>query len=1267
MTRLTKQQLAASSAAIPWQLWIDTGGTFTDCIGTDPVGNIRRLKILSNSVLRGKVISQPDARTLEVVVQWPVQVDIFHGFVLRVVGTSQTVPVQRIDLIKNQITLAKPVKAIPPGNFIELTTNEEVPVLAARFLTQTPLGQPFPALDLKLGSTRGTNAILERKGAATAFLVTKGFKDLLLIGNQQRPDLFTLRIEKPLPLYKLALEVNERIASDGSVIHPLSSTEVQSLISFLKKKKIRSVAVALVNAYKNPAHEKILADGLRKAGFEYVSTSHELSTQIKILNRAETTVANAYLDPIIHSYISGIQHGLSGARTSIMTSSGSLVRADSFFPKDSLLSGPAGGVVGAAHQALRSGVEKILAFDMGGTSTDVSMYNGRFDYRFESRVGSLSILSPSLAIETIAAGGGSICDFDGHRLIVGPHSAGANPGPACYGADGPLTITDVNLLLGRMDPDEFAIPIQRAESEKALNVLLAKLNRQTKRDHNAVEVMESLLQIANEKMAEAIRKISVQQGHDPRDFALLSFGGAGGQHACALATILGMKRILIPYDAGLLSAYGIGHATIERLEEKLILQPWKDFEPRLETTLCDLFEKAKKKLHGEGHNIDIIRWKSSLLFVRFAGQDSSIEIEFQSGDSLPKLFEKRYREIYGHWTEREIEVESVRTIAAVGQLKTFNREPRARRYIPRAKKTGRVVTLGKKSRCSIYRWEELSPGAAIAGPALVISGNSTTYVDPSWKWTLDAAGNAHLEQEKEARRVNPYSPEGELELFTNRFTAVAQEMGALLQRTSFSVNIKERLDFSCALLDTDGYLVVNAPHIPVHLGSMGVCVREVRKVIALNEGDVIVTNHPAFGGSHLPDVTLIKPVYFKKKLVGYVANRAHHAEIGGSKPGSMPADATSLDEEGVIISPTYLVKNGKPQWNRITEILSKGKFPTRSLDENLADLNGALASVNLGEKALQGLCVRYGRHQVALHMNALRQYASALLAKKISQLPRKPMNATEYLDDGSALRVRIVRKGARLHIDFNGSATVHKGNLNATRAIVQSVVLYCLRLLVNQPLPMNEGLMERVTLILPNGLLNPNFKKEPLPAVVGGNTEVSQRLTDTVLKALGLAACSQGTMNNFLFGNSQFGYYETICGGVGAGEGYDGADAVHQHMTNTRITDPEVLEFRYPVRLSRFEIRKHSGGNGKWKGGDGVIREVIFLTGLDVILLTQHRGEAPYGLKGGHSGKIGQQWIVRADGTKEGLRGIDQCMVGEGDMLVIRTPGGGGYGSLQRS
>jgi len=1240
---------------------MDTGGTFTDCISISPTGRMHRLKVLSNSVLRGRIIKHLNSNTITVDIPWPVSQDIFAGFRLRVIGTNVDCPVQAIDLATGIISLAKPMAARYQNRFIEITSDEEVPVLAARLITQTPLGGKFPSMEVKLGSTRGTNAILERKGARTAFVVTKGFGDLLRIGNQQRPDLFALHIVKPEPLYEMVLEMNERIGSDGAIEHPLAPEDVDDLVSLLRKKKIQSVALAFINSYKNPAHEQLLAKALKSHGFQFVSCSHELSSQIKILPRAETTVANAYLDPIIQSYVAGIHKGLSGAKLSIMSSGGSLVRSDSFFPKDSLLSGPAGGVVGAAHQAGRSGVKHILAFDMGGTSTDVSMYNDGFDYRFQSQVGDFSILSPSLAIETIAAGGGSICDYDGHRLTVGPHSAGAFPGPACYGAGGPLTMTDVNLLLGRIHPDHFAIPIQPAASMRVLNGLMQKLQPLSQTHNKVHEVLESLVQIANEKMAEAIRKISIRQGHDPQDFTLLCFGGAGGQHACSLASILGMRRVMIPYDAGLLSAYGIGHAAIERFEEKLILQRWKTFEPSLAGTLKGLYGEAAASLKKDGHDAGAIQWKTSLLFLRFSGQDTSIEIPYKAGDNIQALFKRKYKSIFGHWTDRELEVESVRVIASVQAQRGGRSNVSAPSYLPSPEKTTQTISGGRNKTTPVYIWESLKAGARISGPALVISSNSTTFVEPNWSWHLDKNGNAHLEQHQKttARR---FSQEAALELFTNRFTALAQEMGALLQRTSFSVNVKERLDFSCAVLDADGFLVVNAPHIPVHLGSMGVCVREVSKVIAMQEGDVIITNHPAYGGSHLPDVTLIKPVFYKKKLIGFVANRAHHAEIGGTKPGSMPADAKALDEEGVIIAPTYLVRKGKPQWEKIRELLSQSKFPSRALDENLADLNGALAAVTLGDKGLQALCEAYGTKEVLIHMKALRKYAGSMLRTKISTLRKKTFRAVEYLDDGSVLKIHVTRKNDRLHIDFAGSARTHGGNLNATPAIVQSTVLYALRLLVDQPLPMNEGLMEPITLTLPHGLLNPDFSKSPLPAVVGGNTEVSQRLTDTLLKAFGLAACSQGTMNNFLFGNERFGYYETICGGTGAGAGFHGTDAVHQHMTNTRITDPEIFEFRYPVRLEQFAIRKNSGGKGKWDGGDGVIREIIFKDALEINLLSQHRIEKPYGMNGGGPGKTGEQVIIRKNGSMEILKGMGSATVLPGDRLIIKTPGGGAWG-----
>lgn len=1243
-----------------WKIWVDTGGTFTDCLAIDPHQRMHRLKVLSSGVLRGRISRQPSRTQLYTQLIWPVAPDIYSGYQLDVLGTkAKSYTIQTVDTSTGLITVTQPV----PGNLVncnfEVHTGEEVPVFAARLLTQTPIGRRFPAIDMKLGSTRGTNAILERKGARTALLVTKGFKDLLLIGNQQRPHLFALHIEKQLPLYDEVFEVSERVDASGAVLLELSSGHLNVITEWLAKKKVESVAIAFLNSYRNPVHEQLLKAKLLESGFAFVSASHELSGQIKILPRAETAVANAYLAPIIHRYLTNIRQGLEGASLKVMSSAGSLIDIQSYHPKDSLLSGPAGGVVGAATTAQLSGFSKIIAFDMGGTSTDVSLYDSRFDYRYESQVGALKILSPSLAIETIAAGGGSICSFDGFRFTVGPESAGAKPGPACYGAGGPLTITDVNLLLGRIDPDQFAMPLSIEKAEVALQTLLTVAKKSTRKKYTRSEVLRSLLQIANEKMAEAIKKVSTQVGHNPLDFALLSFGGAGGQHACALASLLGMTQIVVPYDAGLLSAYGIGHARVERFSEALILASLHETYSSLAVHVQELLSKGKNALLAEDYSPSQVVHDKTLAFLRFRGQESVIEVPFSPHQGLHEIvatFRKQYESIYGHWLEhRDIEIESLRVVVCVAEAGPLSSQENVAAHQPLAQK--------KSKGFSIYRWEDLTAGARINGPALVVSGNSTTVVDLSWELFLDPNNNAIITQTRRTMKGSRHTQEAELELFTNRFTAVAREMGALLQRTSFSVNVKERLDFSCALLDAEGYLVVNAPHIPVHLGSLGVCVREVLKRIAINEGDVVITNHPAYGGSHLPDVTLIKAVFVKGKRIGFVVNRAHHAEIGGAKPGSMPAHATALEEEGVIIPPMYLVHQGEARWNTIEACFKGAKFPTRQWDENQADLNGALAAVHYGDSALQALCVRHGDRQVQKFMRLLRAHASRLVLQKLVGLPARTFKAIEKLDDGAVLKVKIQKHRGRLLIDFSGSAPTHAGNLNATKAIVQSVVLYVLRLLVNQSVPMNEGLLEPVKLILQHGLLNPNFEKV-LPAVVGGNTEVSQRLTDTLLKALGLAACSQGTMNNFLFGNEQFGYYETICGGTGAGRGFNGTSAVHQHMTNTRITDPELLEHRYPVRLEKFEVRRNSGGKGKWKGGDGVVRQFFFCDTLEVNILSQHRMEKPYGLQGGLPGKCGVQRLVRANGKIEKLKGVASATVEPGDRLIIETPGGGGFGQL---
>jgi len=1244
-------------ANTPWKIWVDTGGTFTDCIALAPSGQLRRLKILSSSVIKAEVKSVLPDSCLLVHGTFHTSVDIFKNFSIRVPGTDISFTIHHTNPAKGLIYLRSKIpKQIKTGTRIEITSNEEVPVLAARLLTETALGKKFPPIEMKLGSTRGTNALLERKGAPTALIITKGFKDLLRIGTQQRPDLFALHIVKEEPLYKAVYEITGRLDAHGKVLVPLARNELSALIKKIKTSGCQSVAIALLHSYKNPVHEQQIKKALLAAGLTYVTASHEISGQIKILPRAETAVANAYLAPIIHSYVDRIQKSLASANLKIMTSAGGLVNANQFYPKDSLLSGPAGGVVGAAVSGKRSGIHQLIAFDMGGTSTDVSLFNKDFSYRYESKVGSVRILSPSLEIETIAAGGGSICDFDGYKLTVGPHSAGASPGPACYGAGGPLTITDVNLLLGKIAPGFFAVPLYREHAERALKKVLNKIQHNPK--PTPEQILESFLQIANEKMAEAIRKVSVQSGHNPVDYALLSFGGAGGQHAVALAQLLGSKKILIPYDAGLLSAYGIGHADVTHFEEHLLLKPLPAIKNW--SLLFSRLEKAGvEKLVRDGYSQKEIIIQKRIAFLRFKGQESCIEVDAGDPSKLTAQFKTKYKAIYGHWVQREIEVESVRLVARVkGQ--TLKTSAPIRKYKPLSP-LKQKIWAGKWVHATVYQWEKLRPGAALAGPALVVSQNSTTVIPHGWQFKLDQHNHALVTQLRTQKKVpQAFSQEAALELFSNRFTAIAQEMGALLQRTSFSVNVKERLDFSCALMDANGFLIVNAPHIPVHLGSMGVCVREVMNVMPIREGDVIITNHPAFGGSHLPDITLIKPVFVNKKRVGFVANRAHHAEVGGSKPGSMPAHATTLCEEGVIIAPTYLVKRGKPQWNGVKKLFTEAVFPTRSLEENLADLNGALASVNAGALLLKALCQTHGTNTVRHYMQALKQYAAWQVRDKIKLLQQKRYVALERLDDGSPLQVAIKRQNKKLVIDFTGSSSLHAGNLNATHAIVQSVILYVLREWINKPIAMNEGLMEPVQIILPHGLLNPDFTKAQ-PAVVGGNTEVSQRLTDTLLKALQLSACSQGTMNNFLFGNARFGFYETICGGSGATNGFAGADAVHTHMTNTRITDAEILEHRYPVLLTRFEIRKNSGGKGKWSGGDGVIREVQFNETMEVNLLSQHRTEAPYGMAGGNAGKRGEQFLIR-NGEKTALPGLATTKVNAGDRILIETPGGGGWG-----
>lgn len=1245
-----------------FNIYIDTGGTFTDCIGLDESGKQFRRKVLSSSSLRGTIEEVLSPGLFKISDNWSLSRDIFRGFTFRLMDTKSICrKIISFDESKRILQLDRPIedKKELTGKSFEITSEEEAPVLGIRLITETALDESFPDLMLKLGSTKGTNALLESKGAKTLFVISKGFSDLLKIRNQARPDIFALNVVKPKQITQQILEIDERIDAKGNILKPLNFSKIKKIINKLDKTGIESVAISLMNSYMNPVHENQLKTLFENNGFEFVSTSIKLSPLIKILNRAETTVVNSYLSPIIHSYVNRISKKIGNRSFQIMTSAGGLVSATMFNPKDSLLSGPAGGVVGAQKISKTDGFYKIITFDMGGTSTDVSRVDNAFDYRYELQVGDAIVNSPAIAIETVAAGGGSICGFDGYKLFVGSESAGAFPGPACYGAGGPLTITDVNILLNRLDTRQFGIPVFKQKSRERLQELIYQIKEQTGELRTEQDVLTGFIDIANEIMAGAIRKISIAKGYSPKDFVLVAFGGAGGLHACDIAEILGIQTIILPEDAGLLSAYGIGNAAVERFAEKQVLQTMKDVYDFLPDWFVEIENEAAQKLVNEGFKINKIRIRQRMVFLRFKGQDSSLEIEFENTGNLLEKFYLRYEKTYGHRvTNREPEVETIRVIASFNDSKKEKNISNALNYQPEPE-------YFLENQIPAFVRNKLKPGATISGPALLPDNFSTTYLKPGWNLNIKKSGNAILECKSTGEiAAKTQTRETELELFTNRFMAVAENMGALLQRTSLSLNIKERLDFSCALLDSDGRLVANAPHIPVHLGGLGVCVRTLLKYFVFEEGDSIVTNHPKYGGSHLPDVTLVTPVFYKKKRVGFVVNRAHHAEIGGISPGSMPPNAKNLEEEGVVISPFYLVKKGKVNWEGMREILLKSKYPTRSIEENLADLNAALAANKNGSEAMISLIKTHGLKTIQSYLDLLKKHAALKMQETLKKFADGNYEATEYLDDGSPLTVKIRLNSGKCKIDFTGSSPVHPGNMNATEAIVKSVTIYVLRLLLDEPIPLNDGLLEPVEFVLPEGMLNPDFDENPAkcPAVVGGNVEISQRLTDTLLKAFGVEAASQGTMNNTLFGNNNFGYYETICGGCGAGEGFNGASAVHHHMTNTRITDPEILEHLYPVRVEEFSIRKNSGGNGKWNGGDGVKRVLTFLEPVNLSVLTQRRNSGPFGLKGGENGKPGCQKIIKKNGEEIRLDSIQNINLEAGDKFVIETPGGGGFG-----
>ncbi|WOO41754.1 hydantoinase B/oxoprolinase family protein [Rubellicoccus peritrichatus] len=1254
-------QWRTSAMRSEWHICADTGGTFTDLFGVAPDGRICRAKVLSTGCLRAAV-ERVDGNAIILDVKW----DLPDGFFCRWHIRDRSSPDQHLSSIQGSVGVRIECDTVPevqPGDMIELSTGEPAPILGIRLLTGTPGNQYLPPHTLRLATTRGTNALLERKIAPTVFFVSEGFADLLEIGDQRRPDLFALDIKKPLPLYSHVVEVPGRLDASGKEIEAFEVTE--SLVEQIRNARMagaKAAAVSLLNSYRNPAHERTLADLLRAYGFEYVALSSEIAPFVKVLPRAQTTVVDACLGPIMDEYLGAVSQKMDGGRLLVMTSAGGLLPRAAYRPKDSLLSGPAGGLVGASASGKRVGRNQVIAFDMGGTSTDVSRCENDFNYQAHHTVADATILSPALPIETVAAGGGSICGFDGANLFVGPESAGADPGPACYGAGGPLALTDVHLLLGRLRVDGFGIPVFPEAAEAALQEVVKRSGVERE------ALLAGFLDMANERMADAIRRISVAEGYDPTGYALVAFGGAGGLHACAIAELLGMQHVIVPRDAGLLSAFGLDRAVVERIRSHQVLSSLSDCESKLGNFFSDLESEARDSLVNEGFASQSLCLRKCELRMRFMGQEADLTVEWSPVVDVASAFHQRYAEVFGYVPEgRELEVVSVQAVVSTSSdalaPESFELQSEAESL---KKETIRIWSGRAWCDAIVCSRDAIPQGATIDGPAVIHDDYSALVVEPGWQAVMGGEGTLKLAYI--AAKTHTSDVEDETvrrELFTNRFRGIVEEMGEQLKRTALSTNVKERMDYSCALLDTKGRLIVNAPHIPVHLGALGLCVRQVVSTLTLGPGDVAVTNHPGFGGSHLPDITVISPVFdANETLLGYVANRAHHAEVGGKHPGSTSPDATCLGEEGVVIAPMKIFEAGKERWDAVEAILTSGPFPSRSPEENIADLRAQVASNRRGAEALCGLAKAHGNKTVAHYMQSLTLFAQKLASQALLTHVTQSCSAVQSLDDGERLSVSIKPNEGRTIISFAGTSPRHQGNFNATPAIVQSAVAYVLRLLVDDDLPLNDGLLGAVKIVLPECLLNPGFDGDPMqaPAVVGGNTETSQRLVDTLLLALGLTACSQGTMNNLIFGDEHRSYYETICGGSGAGKDFAGQSAVHTHMTNTAITDPEIMEHRYPVRLRCFAVRRNSGGKGLNEGGDGVVRAIEFLAPMSVSMLTQHRIEKPYGLEGGGEGMVGAQKLLRQNDEVVVLDPSFQIIANAGDILIVETPGGGGWG-----
>ena len=1193
-----------------WQFWIDRGGTFTDIVARDPAGRLRNAKLLSEN----------------------------------------------------------------PGQY------EDATIAGIGGLLGLAPGAPIPpgTIDsVKMGTTVATNALLERRGAATLLLVNRGFADLLRIGNQARPRLFDLDIWLPTMLYERVAEVAGRVGINGAEVEAPDWPAAAAALAAARADGIEAVAVALIHAWKFPALELRLGELARQAGFAQVSLSHQASGLIRLVPRGDTTVADAYLSPILHRYIDRVAAGLGGARLYFMQSNGGLTDQAHFTGKDAILSGPAGGIVGAARTAGLAGFSRVIGFDMGGTSTDVALYDNAFERSFETELAGVRLRAPMLAINTVAAGGGSIVGFDNGRLRVGPASAGARPGPAAYRNGGPLTVTDANVRVGKIQPRHFPAlfgphgdaALDAGTVREQFDALAEMVAAATGVAQDGAALAAGCIAIAVANMAHAIRQISIQKGRDPADFALACFGGAGGQHACLVADELGMNTVFIHPLAGVLSAYGIGLADFLRLREQAVELSFDDTAlAALGGIAGRLAREAAAELAEQGVPPAAIGSRN-FVHLRYAGTDTALAVPLTDTAQMRADFEAAHRRLFGFATpETPLVAELVAVEAAAPGAAAEEAEIAGRDTPLLPLETVRIFTAGTWHEAPVYDREALRAEDQIAGPALLREAIATTIVEPGWQARL--TGRNHLILTRlTPRRDQAASAAGRpdpvlLELFNNLFMAVATQCGAVLRNTARSVNIKERLDFSCAIFDAAGGLVANAPHVPVHLGAMGASVRAVlaARAATLRPGDAVALNNPYAGGTHLPDLTLVTPVFDEAGMAirFFVACRGHHADIGGMTPGSTPPFSTTLEEEGVVIDDFPILSGGVFQERAFRDLLVGTRYPARNADQNVADMKAQIAANAAGVAALNAVIARYGWDVVAAYMGHVMDNAEAAIRAAIATLRDGAFAYT--MDDGAPLQVRVVidHDERAATIDFTGTGPADAGNFNAPPAVTSAAVLYAFRCLVGGDLPLNEGCLKPLTIVIPPGTF---LSPAPGAAVVAGNTEVSQAVTAALLGALGACASGQATMNNFLFGDATRQYYETICGGAGAGPGFAGASAVHTHMTNTRITDPEILELRYPVRVETFGIRQGSGGDGAFTGGDGAIRRLRFLEPMTATIVASRRTVPPFGLDGGGAGATGRQWVERADGTVETLPGRAEVELAAGDAFVIETPGGGGCGA----